>query len=99
LGFNVFGGEEDQGWLIMKGSNVNIGRFQGMFDKNILTFNLGGDENAAALDAFTDIREIQKRLRANGIEFVSEADENSTGPANFSIIDPDGNPILIDQHV
>lgn len=99
LGFKVFGGEEDQGWLIMKGSNVNIGLFQGMFDKNILTFNPGWDENAAALDSFTDVREIQKRLKENGIEFVSEADENGAGPASFSIIDPDGNPILIDQHV
>ena len=99
LGFEVFGGEEDQGWLIMKGPSCNIGLFQGMFDKNILTFNPGWDENATALDSFTDVREIQKHLKENGIELVSEADEGGTGPASLSFLDPDGNPILIDQHV
>lgn len=99
LGFKVFGGDESQGWLIMQGSSCNIGLFQGMFDKNILTFNPGWDENAAALDSFTDVREIQRGLKEKGIDLVSEADENGTGPASLSFVDPDGNPILIDQHV
>ena len=99
LGFEVFGGEEDQGWLIMKGSSCNIGLFEGMFDRNILTFNPGWDEEAAELDEFTDVREIQKRLKEKGIELVSEADEDGSGPASLTFVDPDGNPILIDQHV
>ncbi len=99
IGFQVFGGDEDQGWLIMKGSGCNIGLFQGMFDKNILTFNPGWDEDAAVLDSFTDVREIQKRLKESGIDLISEADENGSGPASLSLVDPDGNPILIDQHV
>lgn len=99
LGFSEFAGDESQGWLIMKGPNVNIGLFEGMFEKNILTFNPGWDENAAALDSFTDIREIQKHLKEKGIELASAADTDGTGPASLTIIDPDGNPILIDQHV
>ena len=99
LGFEVFHGDEDQGWLIMKGPNCNIGLFQGMFEKNILTFNPGWDENAAALDSFTDVREIQKNLKAKGITIENEIDDEGSGPASFIVIDPDGNPILIDQHV
>jgi hypothetical protein len=76
-----------------------IGLFQGMFEKNILTFNPGWDSNAHKLDAFTDVRDLQRQLKALGIEFVSEADENSLGPASFIAVDPDGNPILVDQHV
>ena len=76
-----------------------IGLFQGMFEKNTLTFNPGWDADAAALDAFTDVRELQRRLKARGVELVSEADESTTGPASFVAIDPDGNPILVDQHV
>lgn len=99
LGFEVFGGDASQGWLIMKSPSCVIGLFQGMFEKNILTFNPGWDESAQPLDSFTDVREIQGKLRADGIEFASEADETTSGPASFVIMDPDGNPILVDQHV
>ena len=99
LGFEVFGGDASQGWLIMKSSRCVIGLFQGMFEKNILTFNPGWDSSAQPLDTFTDVREIQEKLKADGIEFASEADETTTGPASFVILDPDGNPILVDQHV
>ena len=99
LGFEVFGGDASQGWLIMKSPSCVIGLFQGMFEKNILTFNPGWDSSAQPLDTFTDVREIQEKLKANGIEFASEADETTTGPASFVILDPDGNPILVDQHV
>lgn len=99
LGFEVFGGDASQGWLIMKSPSCVIGLFQGMFEKNILTFNPGWDESAQPLDSFTDVREIQGKLRADGVEFASEADETTSGPASFVIMDPDGNPILVDQHV
>ncbi|MDW0118259.1 VOC family protein [Sporosarcina thermotolerans] len=98
LGFQIFGGEIKQNWLIMKNNNCIIGLFQGMFEKNILTFNPGWDENAKNLDSFTDIRDLQKQLKAKGINILSEADETSEGPASFTLEDPDGNPILIDQH-
>ena len=99
LGFEVFGGDASQGWLIMKSPSCVIGLFQGMFEKNILTFNPGWDESAQPLDSFTDVREIQGKLRVDGVEFASEADETTSGPASFVIMDPDGNPILVDQHV
>lgn len=99
LGFAVFGGDQEQGWLIMKSPNCIIGLFQGMFEKNTLTFNPGWDADAQSLEDFTDIRDIQKQLREKGIPLASEADENGGGPANLMIIDPDGNPILIDQHL
>ena len=99
LGFEVFGGDASQGWLIMKSPSCVIGLFQGMFEKNILTFNPGWDSSAQPLDTFTDVREIQEKLKTDGIEFASEADETTTGPASFVILDPDGNPILVDQHV
>ncbi len=99
LGFEVFGGDQGQGWLIMKSPSCVIGLFQGMFEKNTLTFNPGWDANGQRLEAFTDVREIQRRLKAEGITPVSEADEATTGPASCIVIDPDGNPILIDQHV
>ena len=83
----------------MKSPSCVIGLFQGMFEQNILTFNPGWDSSAQPLDSFTDVREIQERLKADGIEFASEADETTTGPASFVIVDPDGNPILVDQHV
>lgn len=98
LGFQVFGGDITQNWLIMKNENCIIGLFQGMFDKNILTFNPGWDENAQNLDSFTDIRELQKQLKEKGISIQSEADVLSEGPAHFIIEDPDGNQILLDQH-
>ena len=99
LGFQVFGGDAAQNWLIMKNGGCVIGLFQGMFDKNILTFNPGWDQNAGQLDDFTDVRELQQQLKAQGVKLESEADESGTGPASFVIIDPDGNPILVDQHV
>ncbi len=98
LGFQVLAGDIKQNWLIMKNENCIIGLFQGMFEKNILTFNPGWNENAENLDSFNDIREIQKQLKANGIKMLSEADEASEGPAHFTIEDPDGNLILFDQH-
>jgi len=99
LGFTVFGGDASQNWLMMKNDDHVIGLFQGMFDKNILTFNPGWDQNAQKLDSFTDVRDLQRELKAKGLTFASEADKNSTGPASFAIVDPDGNPILVDQHV
>ncbi|AXI10907.1 glyoxalase [Oceanobacillus zhaokaii] len=98
LGFEAFGGDITQNWLIMKNENCIIGLFQGMFDKNILTFNPGWNENAENLDSFTDIRELQKQLKTKGITMQAEADESSEGPAHFIIEDPDGNQILVDQH-
>jgi len=99
LGFKVFGGDASQNWLILKNGDHVIGLFQGMFDKNILTFNPGWDSNARKLDTFTDVRELQRHLKAQGVELQSEADESTTGPASFVVVDPDGNPILVDQHV
>ncbi|WP_353778931.1 VOC family protein [Winogradskyella sp. 3972H.M.0a.05] len=99
LGFSVFGGNMEHNYLIMKNGNALIGLFQGMFDNNILTFNPGWDENANMLDAFDDVRVIQKHLKTNTISFEVEADESTEGPASFIIKDPDGNMILVDQHV
>jgi predicted enzyme related to lactoylglutathione lyase len=99
LGFTVFAGDQSQNWLIMKNGDHAIGLFQGMFEKNILTFNPGWDSDAQPLGEFTDIRELQRRLKASGVELISEADESSIGPASFMITDPDGNTILVDQHV
>lgn len=98
LGFTVFGGDISQNWLIMKNGKCVIGLFQGMFEKNILTFNPGWNENAENLETFTDIRELQKQLKSKGIKLISEADESTKGPASLTIEDLDGNPILIDQH-
>ena len=99
FGFEVFMGDISQNWLIMKNGDTVIGLFQGMFDKNMLTFNPGWDSNAQKLDTFTDVRELQRQLKERGVEFMSEADENTVGPASFIAVDPDGNPILFDQHV
>ncbi|MGB5882113.1 MAG: VOC family protein [Thermoanaerobaculia bacterium] len=99
LGFEVFAGDASQNWLIMKNGDHAIGLFQGMFEKNTLTFNPGWDSNARELDTFTDIRDLQRQLKAQGMELMSEADESTTGPASFVLVDPDGNPILVDQHV
>lgn len=99
LGFTTFGGDPSQHWLIMKNGDATIGLFQGMFEQNILTFNPGWDSDARKLDQFTDIRELQRRLKDRGVTFISEADENTTGPASFVVADPDGNTILVDQHV
>ena len=99
LGFEEFGGDISQNWLILKNGEHVIGLFQGMFEKNILTFNPGWNQDAQKLDVFTDVRELQRQLKAEALEFMSEAEETTTGPAGFMVLDPDGNPILVDQHV
>jgi len=99
LGFSVVGGDQSQNWLVMKNSEHKIGLFQGMFEKNILTFNPGWNSNAQPLKEFTDVRELQRQLKARDVNMILEADESSTGPASFMIVDPDGNTILVDQHV
>ena len=99
LGFKVFGGNVSENWLIMKNGDHVIGLFQGMFDNNILTFNPGWDQDANKLDTFTDVRDLQSQLKEQGVELVSEVEEGSSGPGSFFLLDPDGNPILFDQHV
>ena len=99
LGFSVFAGDISMNYLIMKNGNCLIGLFQGMFEGNILTFNPGWDENANKLESFDDIRSIQEHLISKGIPFNSPLDKNSSGPASFTLSDPDGNTILLDQHV
>ncbi len=99
FGFTPFAGDPSQNWLILKNGDHVIGLFQGMFEKNILTFNPGWDQNAQKLATFTDVRELQRQLKAQGVQLVQEADETTTGPASFVAVDPDGNPILVDQHV
>ena len=99
LGFAVFAGELEKNYLIMKNGNALIGLFQGMFENNIMTFNPGWDENATHLNDFDDVRKIQNHLKKEGVKLESEADETTSGPANFVVLDPDGNAILIDQHV
>ena len=99
LGFKPFAGDVSQNWLIMKNGEHVIGLFQGMFERNILTFNPGWNSNAQKLDSFTDVRELQRQLKALGVVLATEADESTTGPASFTLVDPDGNPILFDQHV
>lgn len=99
FGFKVFHGDPSQNWLILKNGEHVIGLFQGMFEKNILTFNPGWDSSARKLESFTDIREIQRQLKAQGVRLVQEVDESTTGPGSFVAVDPDGNPILVDQHV
>ena len=99
LGFEVFHGEASQNWLIMKNGDHVIGLFQGMLEKNTLTFNPGWDSNARELDTYTDVRELQRQLKEQGMEFISEADESTSGPASFFVVDPDENSILVDQHV
>jgi catechol 2,3-dioxygenase-like lactoylglutathione lyase family enzyme len=99
LGFESLGGDISQKWLILKNGPHVIGLFEGMFEKNMLTFNPGWDQSAQNVDAFTDVRDLQRQLAAKGVTFQQQADENSTGPASFVVTDPDGNPILVDQHV
>ena len=98
LGFEQAGGNPEQNWLILRNGTTTIGLFQGMFDKNIMTFNPGWDAQAKNLDSFTDVREIQRALKKKGLTPVTEADETTTGPASLVLVDPDGNSILIDQH-
>ena len=99
FGFRTFAGDASQNWLILKNGDHVIGLFQGMFEKNILTFNPGWDQNAQKLGSFADVRELQRQLKAAGVPLMQEADENTTGPASLIAVDPDGNPILLDQHV
>ena len=99
LGFEPIMGEADQGWLILRNGTTVIGLFQGMFERNSLSFNPGWGADAQPLDAFTDVRELQRALKTAGVPFVQEADESTSGPASFIIVDPDGNPIIVDQHV
>jgi lactoylglutathione lyase len=98
LGFKDLGGDMAQDWLIMKNGDTVIGLFQGMFEKNMLTFNPGWDSDAQPVADFTDVRELQRQLRAQGMAFTVEADESTEGPAHFIVVDPDGNPVLVDQH-
>ena len=99
LGFQVFMGDISQNWLILRNGDTVIGLFQGMFEANLLTFNPGWDSSARQIDSYTDVRELQRQLKAKGVAFESEADENTTGPAHFVLVDPDGNTILVDQHL
>ena len=99
FGFKAFAGDPSKNWLILKNGDHAIGLFQGMFDKNVLTFNPGWDSNAQKIASFTDVRELQRQLKAQGVQMMTEADESTKGPASFLAVDPDGNPILIDQHV
>ena len=100
LGFRVTGGEQEQGWLILQNDDKStIGLFHGMFERNILTFNPGWDANAKRLEEFTDVREIQRHLKEQGLVPITEADDSTAGPASLTLEDPDGNPVLIDQHV
>ena len=99
LGFEVYGGDEKQDWLVLRNGDTTIGLFQNMFQKNMLTFNPGWDKTSQPLSNFTDVRELQRQLKKEGIQMVEEADESTQGPAYFTIVDPDGNPILFDQHI
>lgn len=99
LGFKFFAGEPSKNWVILKNGDHAIGLFQGVFEKNTLTFNPGWDSNARTLEDFTDVRELQRQLKAQGVQLVAEADETTTGPAYIMLTDPDGNPVLFDQHV
>jgi len=99
LGFEVRAGDQSQNWLVLRNGDAIVGIFQGMFDKNIMTFNPGWSKDAERLDEFTDVRQIQQHLKRNGIELTTEADETTKGPASVTLVDPDGNMILLDQHV
>ncbi len=99
LDFAVVGGDPAQNWLILRNGTATIGLFQGMFERNILTFNRGWDAHAQAVEAFTDVREHQRQLKSKQMALTNEADETSTGPASLVLVDPDGNPVFIDQHL
>ncbi|MBC8087476.1 MAG: VOC family protein [Phycisphaerae bacterium] len=98
FGFKTFGGNPAHNWVILKNGDHIIGLFQGMFERNMLTFNPGWDQNATNVESFSDVRELQRALKATGVQFLTEADDSTTGPASFMAVDPDGNPILVDQH-
>jgi catechol 2,3-dioxygenase-like lactoylglutathione lyase family enzyme len=99
LGFTVFHGVAEQGWLILRNETAAIGLFQGMFERNLLTFNPGWDADAQPLGEFTDVRELQRQLEARGLVIETRVDEAGSGPGSLMVVDPDGNPILLDQHV
>jgi len=99
LGFAAIAGEADQGWLILQNGTTTIGLFKGMFERNMMTFNPGWNSAGEAVDSYTDVREIQRELQSRGIELADTVDESGSGPGNIMVIDPDGNPILLDQHV
>ncbi|OFE13161.1 glyoxalase [Pseudohongiella acticola] len=99
IGFHVYAGEASHGFLIMKNGDTNIGLFQGMFDKNMLTFNPGWNQSAEGLASFDDVRQLREQLKAQGLEIAQESINADKGPGSFTVIDPDGNPILFDQHV
>ncbi len=99
LGFRQVGGDIGQNWVVLKNATTKIGLFQGMFEKNMLTFNPGWDHERQTLPDFDDVRDLQKSLKSQGVTLLAEADESSTGVAHFMLVDPDGNPILVDQHV
>lgn len=99
LGFTIVGGKQEQNWLVLSNGSATIGLFQGMFEDNSLTFNPGWDSKKQTLESFEDVRSLQRRLKAAGLTLTTEADESSTGPAYFTLLDPDGNPVLVDQHV
>ena len=99
LGFQVVGGDESQNWLILRNGSTTIGLFHGMFDQNILTFNPGWNAQAQALEKFEDLRDLQRGLRDAGVDIQNPVDEETKGPGSFVLVDPDGNTILIDQHV
>jgi len=98
LGFSKMEGDEEQNWLVLKNGSTVIGLFQDMFEKNMLTFNPGWDQGANPLERFADIRQLQADLKAKNVHLESEVDEKGSGPGSFMVIDPDGNPILVDQH-
>ncbi|ASP49032.1 VOC family protein [Cognaticolwellia beringensis] len=99
LGFDVVGGEQSQNWLILRNGDHTLGIFQGMFEGNIMTFNPGWDENCKTLESFTDVRELLKTFEAQGVDIIQKSINGESGPSSFSLVDPDGNSILIDQHV
>lgn len=99
LGFEVTGGNQQQNWLVLRNTDTTVGLFQGMFENNIMTFNPGWNREAQPLGEFEDVRVLQKRFKAAGLQLLTEADESTTGPASFVLQDPDGNAILVDQHV
>jgi catechol 2,3-dioxygenase-like lactoylglutathione lyase family enzyme len=99
LGFHAIGGNPEKGWVILQNDSATIGLFQGLFPRNILTFNPGWDRTGATLPAFDDVRDIQRELTGRGLTLEASADDASTGPASLLLLDPDGNPILVDQHL
>jgi len=98
LGFEIFHGDITQKWLILKNGDVTIGLFEGMFERNIMTFNPGWNDQAEEVNPFKDVRMWQRELKDKGVEFIDEVDETTEGPGNFIILDPDGNPVMLDQH-